>query len=133
MSAATATLAVNTGPWVREWGKSVGYFTTVWKRQADGSWKWIYDGGDGLKTAARRRRRHQAELQAACPSRADALPPPLDRAGPADVNAAQRPSNDGTLTWGWTVDADGSRTFRRAALERPQLRARSSTRPCRAQ
>ena len=42
-------LAVNTGPWVREWGKSVGYFTTVWQRQRDGSWQWIYDGGDALK------------------------------------------------------------------------------------
>ena len=28
--------AINTGPWVRQWGKSVGYFTTVWKRQPDG-------------------------------------------------------------------------------------------------
>ena len=26
--------AINTGPWVRQWGKSVGYFTTVWQRQA---------------------------------------------------------------------------------------------------
>ena len=37
------TYAVNTGPWVRQWGKSVGYFTTVWQRQPDGSWKWIID------------------------------------------------------------------------------------------
>jgi hypothetical protein len=29
--------AVNTGPWVRQYGKAVGYFTTVWKRQPDGS------------------------------------------------------------------------------------------------
>jgi len=43
--------AVNTGPWVRQWGKSVGYFTTVWRRQADGGWKWIYDSGDSLETA----------------------------------------------------------------------------------
>lgn len=40
--------AVNTGPWVREWGKSVGYFTTVWQRQSDGGWKWTYDAGDAL-------------------------------------------------------------------------------------
>ncbi len=42
--------AVNTGPWVRQWGKSVGYFTTVWQRQADGSWKWVLDHGDVLAT-----------------------------------------------------------------------------------
>jgi hypothetical protein len=41
-------LAVNTGPWVRAGGKSVGYFTTVWERQKDGSWKWLLDHGDAL-------------------------------------------------------------------------------------
>ena len=45
------TVAVNTGPWVRGYGKSVGYFTTIWMRQADGSWKWIYDAGDPEKFA----------------------------------------------------------------------------------
>ena len=33
------SFAVNTGPWVRDGGKAVGYFTTVWKRQPDGGWK----------------------------------------------------------------------------------------------
>jgi hypothetical protein len=42
------TLAVNTGPWVRQGGKSVGYFTTIWERQKDGSWKWLLDHGDAL-------------------------------------------------------------------------------------
>ena len=45
------SVAVNTGPWVRGYGKAVGYFTTVWVRQADGGWKWIYDGGDAEKFA----------------------------------------------------------------------------------
>ena len=45
------SVAVNTGPWVRGYGKAVGYFTTVWVRQADGAWKWIYDGGDAEKFA----------------------------------------------------------------------------------
>ncbi len=44
------TYAVNTGPWVREWGKSVGYFTTVWRREGD-SWRWTYDAGDAMKEA----------------------------------------------------------------------------------
>jgi ketosteroid isomerase-like protein len=26
-------------------GKRGGHFFTVWKKQADGSWKWVYDGG----------------------------------------------------------------------------------------
>lgn len=45
------TVAVNTGPWVRSFGKAVGYFTTIWTRQADGSWKWIYDAGEPEKFA----------------------------------------------------------------------------------
>jgi hypothetical protein len=32
LSSPATAIAVNTGPWVREWGKSVGYFTTVWQR-----------------------------------------------------------------------------------------------------
>jgi hypothetical protein len=42
------SLAVNTGSWVRAGGKSVGYFTTMWARQPDGSWKWLLDHGDVL-------------------------------------------------------------------------------------
>ena len=41
------SLAVNTGGWKRPDG-TVGYFSTVWQRQADGGWKWIVDGGDGI-------------------------------------------------------------------------------------
>lgn len=38
-------LAVNTGPWLRRGGLSHGTFTTVWKRQDDGGWKWLSDNG----------------------------------------------------------------------------------------
>ncbi|MEQ9661705.1 MAG: hypothetical protein RLN87_04055 [Parasphingopyxis sp.] len=41
------TMAVNTGPWVRP-GNRVGYFVTVWARQADGSWRWTLDDGADL-------------------------------------------------------------------------------------
>jgi hypothetical protein len=43
--ACDGALAINTGPWVRGGGKSTGTFTTVWQRQADGSWKWLLDHG----------------------------------------------------------------------------------------
>jgi hypothetical protein len=41
------SLAVNMGPWVRRGGQTVGLFTTVWKRQAEGGWKWLLDTGNG--------------------------------------------------------------------------------------
>lgn len=37
-------LGYTTGPFTYD-GKPGGSYFTVWKKQADGSWKWIYDGG----------------------------------------------------------------------------------------
>ena len=100
--------AINTGPWVRQWGKSVGYFTTVWKRQADGGWKWIYDAGDELKIA-RAEGGDIVAQRAACPSLP--VPPVPQREVPQDVEFASGSSADGTHNWGWTVMPDGSRRF----------------------
>jgi len=89
--------AVNTGPWVRQYGKAVGYFTTVWKRQPDGSWKWIYDGGDGLDTA----RAEGGDIKpqvASCEGKPSMMP-----------NSAH--SNDSTLAWTNNVGPDGQRSF----------------------
>lgn len=100
--------AINTGPWIRQWGKSVGYFTTVWQKQPDGGWKWTLDHGDGL-AAARAEGGDIKAVQATCPS----LPvPPVPQ---REVDAANKygggSSKDGTLNWGWTVHSDGSRHF----------------------
>jgi hypothetical protein len=100
--------AINTGPWVRQWGKSVGYFTTIWQRQPDGSWKWIYDAGDEL-TAPRAEGGDIKPMKAPCPK--FPLPPQPQREVPADVKWSSGSSKDGTLTWTWSVMPDGSRTF----------------------
>ena len=102
------TYAVNTGPWVREWGKSVGYFTTVWQRQPDGGWKWIYDAGDELP-AARAEGGDIAPTQASCDSDQAGLPPFFVSRG-SQVDTGRSP--DRTLVWHWEVKADGSRRFR---------------------
>jgi len=100
--------AVNTGPWVRQYGKAVGYFTTVWQRQSSGSWKWIYDGGDGLQNA----RSEGGDIKpqvAACPN--VTLPAAPEREVAAGVKYGGGASNDGTLRWNWAVLPNGSRTF----------------------
>ena len=100
--------AINSGPWVREFGRSVGYFTTVWKRQADGGWKWVYDAGDALATMRAEGGDIEAR-RAACPTLP--VPPVPQREMPAGVKYGSGSSADGTLNWNWTVLPDGSRTF----------------------
>ena len=107
--ACDGTTAINTGPWVREWGKSVGYFTTVWKRQADGAWKWTYDAGDEL-TEARAQGGDIKPRVASCASKPPSLSP-AHAHNPA-IKAADGQSADGTLRWSWRVTADGERRFR---------------------
>jgi hypothetical protein len=98
------TLAVNTGGWKLPNGE-VGFFSTVWQRQADGGWKWIVDGGDGLKEA-RPRPAEPKVVRALCggiyvPSGNN------DRTNKVGFGM----SKDTSLSWRWTVRADGSRDF----------------------
>lgn len=96
------SLAVTKGAWQRPTG--VGYFTTVWQRQKNGSYKWVLDQGDAL---------------------AQPLPEPEMIAGQvADCSNASPPdipvaagrtfgwSNDKTLQWIVEVKPDNSRSFR---------------------
>jgi len=100
--------AINSGPWVRGWGKSVGYFTTVWQRQNDGSWKWTLDHGDVLAKA----RPEGGDIKArtaSCAKPVKAAPPKVGLTRGGKSGGGQSP--DATLAWRWFVRADGSRTF----------------------
>ena len=111
--------AINTGPWVRAWGKSVGYFTTVWQRRPDGSWKWALDHGDGLI----RPRGEGGDIkveQAPCPN--VTLPADPQREAATGVQYGGGSSKDGTLRWNWAVLPDGSRTFWASMWDGRQLK-----------
>lgn len=45
-------LAYDLGAWRIEGGDGAGWFFTMWRRQGDGSWKWVLDNGAGSGTAA---------------------------------------------------------------------------------
>jgi hypothetical protein len=99
------TMAVNTGPWVRP--KGVGYFTTVWVRQADGHFKWVYDGGDALTTARalpEKPRIHRASCRGKARGMSYFVTLPFDKNGYGK-------SDDQTLRWSWSVDSAGARSF----------------------
>lgn len=100
--------AINTGPWVRQWGKSVGYFTTVWQRQPNGSWKWVLDHGDALANPRAEGGDIKAR-QANCAGAVKAPPPKLGLTRGGKSGGGQ--SVDGSLVWRWFVRADGSRTL----------------------
>lgn len=96
-------VAVNTGPWVRP--KGVGYFTTVWVRQADGRFKWVVDGGDALKEPLALPEQPRVH-KASCSGQPFA---PVSM--PNGRRNGEGESKDYTLNWGWSVAADGSRYF----------------------
>jgi hypothetical protein len=109
-------LAVNTGGWKLPNG-AVGYFSTVWRKEADGSWKWIVDGGDGLD-AARPQPSAPVVTRASCAAMAADV---SDTAAPADAKVGDGESPDGTIAWRWQVTPDGARTFEVMAWDGKQL------------
>ncbi|PIC02015.1 DUF4440 domain-containing protein [Caulobacter sp. X] len=44
VAARSGDLALSVGPWAIN-GKRGGYYATIWRREPNGGWKWIYDGG----------------------------------------------------------------------------------------
>ena len=99
------TVAVNTGPWVRNVGKSVGYFTTVWVKQPDGGWKWVYDAGDELKVA-RSEGGDIKQVVASCDGK------PTGGDVWAAKSRGEGESRDKSLNWGWMTLPTGERLFR---------------------
>jgi hypothetical protein len=93
-----------TGGWTGP-GGSFGYFTTVWLRERDGSFKWILDHGVPLTGAPRAAPEFIDGRQAACGTR----PPVGIETGAEGDDLAIGLSADQTLNWRSLVRPDGSR------------------------
>jgi hypothetical protein len=100
--ACDGSAAVNTGPWDQQ-GRP-GYFTTVWRRQADGGWKWVLDSGDALAKARRRPVKPEVRT-ASCRFQRSANPNFATMAEPARPGHGK--SDDGTLMWDWRAEVGG--------------------------
>lgn len=113
--------AASTGPWTQPDGRS-GTFTTIWRRQKDGSFKWLLDFGSDTAVPPQDDPIIEGKI-ADCPARGTgpgarplmdggdrgkrsrpdkqepvriAIPPPPSGAGQSD---------DGSLRWRWTTGA----------------------------
>lgn len=113
-------LAVSQGRYRDPDGK-VGNFVTVWERQPDGDYRYVFDaGGDDVPQPPPRKPVEDGDIvvtaidsvQAyigSCPRGGSApLPPPAIAVGD-DGKADARLSRDGTLRWRWEHRADGTR------------------------
>ena len=109
--------------------RTFGYFVTVWERQADGDYRYVYDFGwpDAELTAAERARlANEADepeggilVEAFSMIKAEVAECPRDAAIPARESASVAAgtvigpyaSRDGTLAWHWEQHPDGTRAF----------------------
>jgi len=102
---------------------SVGNFVTVWERQPDGEYRYVFDvgGPDVPQPAPRKAQEAQPGdivvteidaiegLVATCPRSGGPTPPPPAIPLGEDGKADARLSRDGTLRWRWEHRADGTR------------------------
>jgi len=97
-------LAASTGNWTRPDG-SVGYFTTIWRRDKQGRWQWILDHGDTLATP-RPTPEFLTGKVATC-KRGERMAGPPEGKPPG--GKGQVPPPDESLLWSAEVAPDNSR------------------------
>jgi hypothetical protein len=113
-------LAVSQGRY-RDPDGTVGSFVTVWERQPDGAYRYVYDvGGDDVPQPAPRPAVEEGDfvvtaidavqgLVATCPRSGAPVPPPPALPIGEDGKEGATLSRDGTLRWRWEHRADGTR------------------------
>ncbi|MFL0354881.1 hypothetical protein ACI5KX_00260 [Erythrobacter sp. GH1-10] len=97
----------------------VGNFVTVWERQSDRDYKWVYDvGGPDVPQPPPRKQFEDGDivvtaidavqgLVATCPRAGETVPPPPALSLASDNPGAAKLSRDGTLRWRWEHLTDG--------------------------
>ena len=108
-SSCDGSMAVTHGAWQRP-NNTVGYFTTVWQRQRDGGYKWVFDHADTLALPLDPPEMIAAKV-ADCPPRRSGPPPARAASAPFDPAMRSGKSDDGTLTWTVTAQPDGAHNF----------------------
>ncbi len=100
------SLAVSKGAWQRADGTN-GYFTTAWRRQKNGKYKWTLDQTDTLAQPLKAPEMISGQVADCSRPNPAAVPP-----APAGVDQRVGWSDDKTLQWIADVRPDGSRSFK---------------------
>ncbi|MCT2398369.1 hypothetical protein [Novosphingobium mangrovi (ex Huang et al. 2023)] len=107
------TLGVTKGAWQRPDG-TFGYFTTIWRQQKKGDYRWVLDQGDALSEPLEQPDMLSASV-ADCPARGAGPRPEKpeanrERRREAGMDGGGR-SDDDTLNWTYHVEANNARTL----------------------
>lgn len=101
----------------------VGNFVTVWERQADGRYLYVFDaGGPDVPQPPPRKQFEDGDfvvteidavsgMVATCPRGGAPIPPPPPLGLGEDGKTDAKLSTDGTLRWRWAHGTDGTRSF----------------------
>ncbi|WP_232332907.1 hypothetical protein [Novosphingobium aquimarinum] len=105
------TLGASKGAWQRPDG-SVGYFTTVWRRQRSGEYRWVLDQGDDLAAPLPAPEMLAGQIAECPPGRgpADLRQRDSEQKNPQVAMDGTGRSDDGTLEYTWQTAPDLSRT-----------------------
>ncbi|MBM3594233.1 MAG: hypothetical protein FJX31_00180 [Alphaproteobacteria bacterium] len=115
------SLGATRGAWQRPDG-STGYFTTIWRRQKKGDYKWVMDEGDALAAPLEAPELIAARI-AGCRSRPGDWPAPQWTDG--EIRGGE--ATDGTLFWQVRVRPDGRRHLSVGLWDGSQWQAAVST------
>lgn len=122
-SSCDGTLIVTSGAW--QSGQAQGWYTTIWRRQPEGGYKWVFDHGAPADKAAQPPEMIDART-AECPPVPAAAPLAENRPGKPRAKPRGKPkpppivldpagrtgrSGDGSLIWEVRVGPDGAYRF----------------------
>jgi len=116
------SLAATYGAWQRSDGSS-GYFTTVWRRQPKGDYKWVVSQGEPLAEPLQAPAMIGSKVATCARAGAQPFAPPTERlpvkATATSGSGSSGGSDDGTLTWAVVLDSHCSRMLTINLLTKP--------------
>lgn len=92
-----------------QWGTDRGWFTTVWKRQADGTYRWLLDHSDSDAKIGKPPELIEAHVAECHDGPLAVAMDELPVVTPGEGEFFGGASDDGTLRWGGRVDKWGGR------------------------